>query len=71
MGDGKPCYSLNEKLWRKLSSKEGMGEQHLKYELEIFNNLTYDRNKYKGNITYKKLLKIIYQKLTKILYWKK
>ena len=55
MSDGKPCFSLNEKLWRKFSSKEGMEEEHLICELEIFNNLSDERYKYNGNITYKKI----------------
>ena len=54
LNDGKPCYRLGEKLWRKFDSDEA-GDEHLKCSLEIFGKLTDDRYKRKGDITYRKL----------------
>ena len=55
LSNGKPCYSLNERLWSKFSSREAMEEGYYKCELKIFNNTNDDRYKYKGNITYKRI----------------
>ena len=67
LSDGKPCYSLNERLWRKFSSKEAMEKSYDKCELEIFNNLNDDRYiNIKEMLHIKKYMKIIYQKLIKI-----
>ena len=58
LNDGQPCYRLNEKLWKKFSSKE-VGEEHLKCELEIFGVTTDNRYQRKGDITYNKLYEIL------------
>ena len=54
MSQGQPCYVLNEKLWRKFHNIEAI-EGHLECELNIFDKITNDKFKYKGDISYKKL----------------
>ena len=54
LNDGKPCYKLSEKLWKKFYTKE-LTQEHLKCELDIFGKLNDDRYDNKGNITYKKI----------------
>ena len=56
LNEGQPCYSLNEKLWRKFIPPE-VGDGHLKCELEIFNKLNDERYERKGDITYDELYK--------------
>ena len=53
LNDGRPCYRLNEILWRKFISEE-VDEEHLECELEVFGVTTDNRYKKKGDITYKK-----------------
>ena len=54
LSQGQPCYVLNEKLWRKFHNIEAI-EGHLECELNIFDKITNDKFKYKGDISYKKL----------------
>ena len=54
LNDGKPCYKLSEKLWKKFYSKE-LTQEHLKCDLDIFGKLNDDRYDNKGNIAYKKI----------------
>ena len=54
LNDGIPCFSHNEKLWRKFVNEEA-GEGHLMCETS-FNGLTVDvRYKNQGDITYNEL----------------
>ena len=54
LSQGQPCYSLNEKLWRKFDKREGT-EGTLECELNISDKIADDKYKYKGNITYRQL----------------
>ena len=54
LNDGKPCYKITEKLWRKFDSSE-IDKTHLECGLEVFGKSTDGRYEYKGDISYKKL----------------
>ena len=56
LNEGKPCYQLDEKLWRKFASDEE-GKKHLECELEVFGKLNDDRYNNRGDITYQKIYK--------------